>query len=200
LCNPYPTGDDRGAGARSLGNRRRTAGRILPGGGQGPVEYFFFCQRLLNSECIFTHNDFLEKLLVMLTGDDCKLNYFINAPLLVDDRYPLYNTTMNDGKLKDVLSKLRIGLSEILRGQLVGVYLYGSQARGEAHFDSDIDVIIILRDDFDYSEMLDKTVDLVADLSLEFDVVISRAFVSKDRYEHEMSPFYMNVRREAVPV
>ena len=107
---------------------------------------------------------------------------------------------MNEDKLKNILCRLRVGLSEILLDHLVAVYLYGSQARGEARSDSDIDVIIILRDEFDYGEMLDRTIDLVADLSLEFDVVISRAFVSKERYENEMSPFFMNVRREAVPV
>ncbi len=107
---------------------------------------------------------------------------------------------MNNDKLGEVLSRLRSGLSEILRDRLEAVYLYGSQARGEAHAASDIDVLITLRGDFDYAEMLDQTIDLVADLSLEFDVVISRAFVSTDRYQHEMSPFYMNVRREAVPL
>ena len=107
---------------------------------------------------------------------------------------------MNEETLRDVLNKLRIGLSEILKDRLEGVYLYGSHARGEARIGSDIDVIIVLDGDFEYSEMLDQTIDLAADLSLEFDVVISRTFVSKDRYQNEMSPFYMNVRRDAVPV
>ncbi len=107
---------------------------------------------------------------------------------------------MNGDKLTDVLTRLRDGLTDILKDRLEGVYLYGSQARGDARFDSDIDVIIILRGDFDYGEMLDQTIDLVADLSLEFDVVISRTFVSKERLQYEMSPFFMNVRREAVLV
>lgn len=98
-----------------------------------------------------------------------------------------------------ILSILRQGLSTILGDRLEAVYLYGSHARGNALPDSDIDVLIVIRKDFDYGEMFDKTIDLAADLSLEYDVVISRAFVSKERFEHETSPFLMNVRREAIP-
>ena len=107
---------------------------------------------------------------------------------------------MANEKITEILIRLRTGLSDILEDQLEAVYLYGSQARGEAWQGSDIDVIIILREDFNYGEMLEQTLDLAADLSLEYDVVISRAFVSKERFESEMSPFLMNVRREAIPV
>jgi predicted nucleotidyltransferase len=112
----------------------------------------------------------------------------------------LYNKfTMTKEKLAQILGALRAGLEELLGDQLAAIYLYGSYASGEAAAGSDIDVLIVIRDNFDYSEMLDRTIDLVADISLEHDVVVSRAFVSKDRFEHEMSPFMMNVRREAVP-
>jgi len=106
---------------------------------------------------------------------------------------------MTEEKLSEILDTLRSGLADLLGDQLEAVYLYGSHARGEATSDSDIDVVIVIQDDFDYGEMLDRTINLVADLSLEHDVVISRAFISKERFENEMSPFLMNVRREAVP-
>ena len=82
---------------------------------------------------------------------------------------------------------------------LKDVYLYRSQARRDARSDSDIDILIVLNGDFDYGEVLNRTIDLTADLSLEYDVVVSHAFVTRERFEHEMSPFLMNVRREAVP-
>jgi hypothetical protein len=48
--------------------------------------------------------------------------------------------------------------------------------------------------------MLDLSSDLVASLSLEKDVVISRAFVSREEFEKKQSPFLMNVRREGIAV
>jgi predicted nucleotidyltransferase len=106
---------------------------------------------------------------------------------------------MPEEKLRQILRELREGLIQILGDHLVNVFLYGSRARGDARPDSDIDVLIVLNEDFDYGEVLSRTLDLTAALSLEYDVVISRAFVTRERFEHEMSPFLMNVRREAVP-
>jgi predicted nucleotidyltransferase len=76
--------------------------------------------------------------------------------------------------------------------------LYGSRARGEHRPDSDIDVLVVLRDVADYGALIERTSEVVSTLSLENDVVISRAFVSKERFEHEQSPFLLNVRREGI--
>ena len=80
------------------------------------------------------------------------------------------------------------------------IILYGSRARGDARDDSDIDVLIVMKQDFNYSEALRLSSKLVAALSLENDVVISRAFVTKEQYQHLQIPFLMNVRREGVTV
>ncbi|PIZ26197.1 MAG: nucleotidyltransferase, partial [Chloroflexi bacterium CG_4_10_14_0_8_um_filter_57_5] len=73
-------------------------------------------------------------------------------------------------------------------------------ARGDARDDSDIDVLIVLRNNFKYGAMLKKTSRVVAKLSLENDVVISRAFATRQQYEQSKIPFLMNVRREGIAV
>ncbi|NUQ59295.1 MAG: hypothetical protein HUU12_07950 [Anaerolineales bacterium] len=63
-----------------------------------------------------------------------------------------------------------------------------------------MDILVVMKKDFDYSDMLRLSSRLVASLSLENDVVISRAFVTKSQYETLQVPFLMNVRREGIPV
>ena len=102
--------------------------------------------------------------------------------------------------IRPVLKKLKKGLLQIYGEQVDRILLYGSRARGDAREDSDIDILVVLKDDFNYSEMLRLSSDFAASLSLENDVVISRAFVSKEQFEHRQTPFLMNIRREGVLV
>ena len=102
--------------------------------------------------------------------------------------------------IRPILKKLKKGLIQIYGEQVDRILIYGSRALGDERPDSDIDILVVLKDDFTYSEMLRLSSDLAASLSLENDVVISRAFVSKDQFENRKTPFLMNVRREAVPV
>ena len=102
--------------------------------------------------------------------------------------------------LSNILAALRREFSRLLGSQVDALYLYGSQARGDSHSGSDIDVLVVINGEFDYADLLARTSETVASLSLENDVVISRAFVSKARFEQERSPFLLNVRREAVPI
>ena len=102
--------------------------------------------------------------------------------------------------IRPILKKLKKGLMQIYGDQVDSIMLYGSRARGDERPDPDIDILVVLKDDFNYSEMLRLSSDLAASLSLENDVVISRTFVSKEQFEHRQTPFLMNVRREAVPV
>ena len=105
---------------------------------------------------------------------------------------------MEPKRLKAILQELRSQLFVTLGEKIDTLILYGSQARGDARDDSDIDVLIVLKDEFSYSDMLNRTIAISAGLSLENDVVISRAFVSRKDFENKQIPFLINVRREGV--
>jgi predicted nucleotidyltransferase len=103
--------------------------------------------------------------------------------------------------IKKILRELKKGLAEIYGDQLKAVYLYGSYARGDAHPpDSDIDVMIVLKGEFDYWEMDKRSSELVAALSLENDVLISTKLASERQYSSSGMPLYINVRKEGIAV
>ena len=105
---------------------------------------------------------------------------------------------MPESQVADILRTLRREFSRALGDQLESMILFGSQARGQARPESDIDVLVVVRDDSDYGDLMRRTSPIVSALSLEYDVVISRAFVARERFERERSPFLLNVRREGV--
>ncbi|MBV6450571.1 MAG: hypothetical protein MHPDNHAH_01295 [Anaerolineales bacterium] len=103
--------------------------------------------------------------------------------------------------IKKILRELKKGLIEIYGDQLKAVYLFGSFARGEGKLpNSDIDVMIVLNGEFNYWKTYERASQLIADVSLEHDVVISAKLASEIKYTNSEMPLYINVRREGVPV
>ena len=91
------------------------------------------------------------------------------------------------------------GLKNIFKDNLVSIVLYGSFARGTNTADSDIDIAIILKQEYDKVSR-DKVIDLAVDIDLKYDTVLS--IVDIDYYNfiewQEVLPFYKNVKKDGV--
>jgi uncharacterized protein len=101
-------------------------------------------------------------------------------------------------KLKNILTELRYELEKLYNERLARVVLFGSQARGDAQPDSDIDILVVLKGQVRDGEEISRTSQITADLSLANDVVISCVFVSDKQFAIENSPLLLNVRKEGV--
>jgi predicted nucleotidyltransferase len=103
--------------------------------------------------------------------------------------------------IRKILRELKKGLVNIYGDQLKAVYLFGSFARGEGKLpDSDIDVMIVMNGEFNYSEIEKRSSEFITSLCLEHDVIISWFFVTESHYQQSKMPFILNVRDEAVAV
>lgn len=105
---------------------------------------------------------------------------------------------MKNQNLDKIISLVKQWFTEQYRDNLESIILYGSQARDDAQEYSDIDILVVLKKTFNYREEIEKTSHFIADLSLEYDTVISRAFISAQRFHEENNPFLLNVRREGI--
>ena len=103
-------------------------------------------------------------------------------------------------ELAFVLQQLRAGLEAQYGDRLDRVLLYGSRARGDAGPKSDVDVLVVLVGAVDPVVEIARTEHLVADLSLEHDLVLSCVFLSLEEYDDEADLFLRHVRRDAIAV
>ncbi len=98
----------------------------------------------------------------------------------------------------ELLKTIRERLERAHGQRLRGVVLYGSEARGEAGRDSDVDILVLLDEPVDYGADLEKNLDALYPLSLELGRRISAKPVSARQYETVDCPLYREAHREGV--
>lgn len=86
---------------------------------------------------------------------------------------------------------------------IVGIFLYGSYARGDYDAESDIDITAVVKGErMDLQNTLKKVWDHSADVGLEHDVVISPTVIPYEEFEKykRTLPYYMNIEKEGLKI
>lgn len=99
--------------------------------------------------------------------------------------------------LKNLLKEFADHINEVCPETVEQVILYGSRARGDHRPDSDIDVLILVKDKNKVNR--DKIYDFVIDAELEHDIDISVNIYETAQFEKLAllkAPFASNVTRE----
>jgi len=92
---------------------------------------------------------------------------------------------------------------EILGPKLLELRLFGSEARGEAGPDSDLDVLVVVQPDTERTILEDRVIDIAFDVNLEFGLYISPRVVTPGILNDPVwreTPFFKNVVRESIPL
>lgn len=105
---------------------------------------------------------------------------------------------MTKNQLQQLLVEVKSELLKIYGSQLVAVILYGSYARGEAGVNSDVDIVMVLKDyERDFIE-IDRTGELVARLSLAYDIIVALLPLRERDWREKDSSYLHNLRRDGV--
>jgi len=110
------------------------------------------------------------------------------------------NTILIESPVKPILEKLKNYLQDKYKNNLAQIILFGSQARGNARPDSDIDILIVLKNDFDYYQEVKQISPFISELCLEYDQLITCCFTTLQQWQTENSAFYRNIRQEGIIV
>ena len=96
--------------------------------------------------------------------------------------------------IEELIEKLKL----IYGDNLVKVILYGSKARGDSTEDSDIDIMVVLKDYIDIKKERFKIYDIVWSVCYVYDLLISVIIKNKSDYEKFDTGLLKNIKNEGI--
>lgn len=98
----------------------------------------------------------------------------------------------------EILARIKAILTEAFGERLRGVVLYGSEARGEAAPDSDIDLLVLLGAPVDFGRDLRTCIDALYSLVLELERPIHATPVDISVYEAQEFSLYRQAKAQGI--
>jgi len=99
-----------------------------------------------------------------------------------------------------IVEEVKKRLINIYGENLEEVILYGSYARGDFTEESDIDIMILLKNMQDISTERERYFDAIWELDLKYDMLVSIIPFKKDEFDLRRLPLILNVKKEGILV
>jgi predicted nucleotidyltransferase len=98
----------------------------------------------------------------------------------------------------EIASTVAVDLKSVYGDRLKKVVLYGSWARGDAHLESDVDILVVLDRVDSWVEERDRMDDVLWKHSLENSTVVSALIVSEEDYARQNEPLLIRAAAEGI--
>jgi predicted nucleotidyltransferase len=108
----------------------------------------------------------------------------------------IYNTMHEN--IKPILEEFKTALKKLYGNKLRNIILYGSWARGKAEEHSDIDLAVLLEGEVNPGREIDRMIDIITDLQLKYNALISVYPVSEKKYMTVKSPLLLNIHKDGI--
>ncbi|MGI0482054.1 nucleotidyltransferase domain-containing protein [Geminocystis sp. CENA526] len=105
---------------------------------------------------------------------------------------------INKQKIEIITKRLKRDFKEIYLDRLSQLILFGSQARGDAQPDSDIDILVVLKGEVNPVDEINRNSYFISELCLEFDALINCFYLSELQFKEGNKPLIKNIRKEGI--
>ena len=95
--------------------------------------------------------------------------------------------------IQPILKEFKQEIVTLYGDRLKQLLLYGSWARDSATDDSDIDLAVVLDGEVAPGHEIDKMIDIITEINLKYNVLISIYPVSEKDYKSVNSPLLLNL-------
>jgi predicted nucleotidyltransferase len=99
---------------------------------------------------------------------------------------------------EEIRKEIRPRLEAVFRDRFRGAVLFGSEARGQAEDDSDVDIMVLLREPVELGKDLEKIVEALYPLQLQVDRPIHALPVSSEAFKAGRYSLYRRAQQEGL--
>lgn len=103
---------------------------------------------------------------------------------------------MTDKQIEKVIAEIKEELKNRY-SDFVGVYFFGSKARGTGHTDSDYDLMFVFNREIDW-RFEDEVLEFIYPYNLKYDIIIDYKIYSLREMNNPSTPFQLNVKQEGL--